>query len=194
MRIHLARFSLHKLFTFLSYLNISTLKKNPYKCVGKFNESDIASEASMYYFTRFLLCIQQTDSLFYIYIYINKRRAQRKYPICKINCFPFFLFLLLFSFRLCFIILLVFAFVNIIGLYHDLIFSREPSLKTNHGEKASQFNRYTRALINGSISYKRIAYFLTILNRTEVLIEMIILKQHGSKKRWDVVTILEIIK
>ena len=93
----------------------------------------------------------------------------------------------------------VYACLNLIGLYHDLIIMRRvedggvdnaPELKV----PTSQFNRYTRAILNHNSGYKRIAYGLTILQFTEVFVEMAARKLVGEKARWRFIVAIEASK
>ncbi|ORY01227.1 peroxisome membrane protein [Basidiobolus meristosporus CBS 931.73] len=92
----------------------------------------------------------------------------------------------------------LFAFINLLGLYHDKILVKAAS---NHyqetGEKPpspSNFNRYVRYLYRSSDNYRRASIVLTVLQYTEVLIEMGIQKKWGKDKKWNVILFIEGLK
>ncbi|KAG0240279.1 Peroxisomal membrane protein pex16 [Mortierella sp. GBA43] len=89
----------------------------------------------------------------------------------------------------------LFSTVNLLGIYHDTILTKHvASLPAAHRPAPSALNRYTRDWQNSSPIYKRIVLVLTIIQYTEVLIEMSIQKKWGQQYKWRVITALEAIK
>ncbi|KAG0258836.1 Peroxisomal membrane protein pex16 [Mortierella polycephala] len=89
----------------------------------------------------------------------------------------------------------LFSTLNLLGIYHDTILTRHvASLPASHRPTPSPLNRYTRDWQNSSVMYKRIVMVLTIIQYTEVLIEMGVQKKWGPKYKWQVVTALEAMK
>ncbi|KAF9194741.1 Peroxisomal membrane protein pex16 [Haplosporangium sp. Z 767] len=89
----------------------------------------------------------------------------------------------------------LFSTLNLLGIYHDTILTRHvASLPASHRPTPSPLNRYTRDWQNSSVMYKRIVMVLTVIQYTEVLIEMGVQKKWGPKYKWQVITALEAIK
>ncbi|KAJ3089817.1 Peroxisomal membrane protein pex16, partial [Quaeritorhiza haematococci] len=89
----------------------------------------------------------------------------------------------------------IFAFVNLIGLYHDTILADAAAQQNpESGPNSSSFNRYTRAALRFSTVYKRVAYALTLIQFSEVLAEMGAIKVGGKRAKWKVVVLIEILK
>ncbi|KAG0354419.1 Peroxisomal membrane protein pex16, partial [Gamsiella multidivaricata] len=89
----------------------------------------------------------------------------------------------------------LFSTLNLLGLYHDTILTKHiNSLPPTHRPTPSPLNRYTRDWQSSSVAYKRIVMLLTIIQYTEVLIEMGIQKKWGQQYKWRVITALEAIK
>jgi hypothetical protein len=92
-------------------------------------------------------------------------------------------------------ILIVFSTLNLLGIYHDTILTKHvASLPATHRPTPSPLNRYTRDWQNSSLTYSRIAMLLTVIQYTEVLIEMGVQKKWGQQYKWRVITALEAIK
>ncbi|KAK9696803.1 hypothetical protein K7432_012270 [Basidiobolus ranarum] len=92
----------------------------------------------------------------------------------------------------------LFSFINLLGLYHDKILVKAAS---NHyqetGEKPptpGNFNRYIRYLYRSSDNYRRVSLVLTILQYTEVLLEMSVQKKWGKNKKWNIILYIEGVK
>lgn len=83
----------------------------------------------------------------------------------------------------------VYGVLNMVSLYHDSILASK--IKSN---RAIPFNRYSRYMLNSSKYYKRIAYFLTIIQSIEGLIEIGVQKRYGEKLKYKIVTQIEVIK
>lgn len=91
--------------------------------------------------------------------------------------------------------LIVFSTLNLLGIYHDTILTKHvASLPATHRPTPSPLNRYTRDWQSSSLTYKRIAMLLTVIQYTEVLIEMGVQKKWGQQYKWRVITALEAIK
>jgi len=88
----------------------------------------------------------------------------------------------------------LFSLLNLLSLYHDKILTKITTKPAKDGLPPSNFNRYTRSLINGSSLYKKFAYILSMLQYTEVLLEMFYLKRRGSKGKWNMIALIELIK
>ncbi|KAF9922780.1 Peroxisomal membrane protein pex16 [Linnemannia zychae] len=89
----------------------------------------------------------------------------------------------------------LFSTLNLLGIYHDTILTKHvASLPVTHRPTPSPLNRYTRDWQSSSLTYKRIAMVLTVIQYTEVLIEMGVQKKWGQQYKWRVVTALEAIK
>ncbi|KAF9575839.1 Peroxisomal membrane protein pex16, partial [Lunasporangiospora selenospora] len=89
----------------------------------------------------------------------------------------------------------LFSVLNLLGIYHDTILQRHvASIPPSHRPTPSPLNRYTRGWQETSPLYKRIALLLTIIQYTEVLIEMGVQKKWGQKYKWRIITALEAIK
>lgn len=89
----------------------------------------------------------------------------------------------------------VFSTINLLGIYHDTILTKHvASLPATHRPAPSPLNRYTRDWQNSSPVYKHIVLLLTVIQYTEVLIEMSVQKKWGQKYKWRVITALETIK
>ncbi|KAF9427425.1 Peroxisomal membrane protein pex16 [Entomortierella beljakovae] len=89
----------------------------------------------------------------------------------------------------------LFSTLNLLGIYHDTILTKHvASLPATHRPAPSPLNRYTRDWQDNSLTYKRIVLLLTVIQYTEVLIEMGVQKKWGVKQKWRVVTALESIK
>ncbi|KAG0291140.1 Peroxisomal membrane protein pex16 [Dissophora globulifera] len=89
----------------------------------------------------------------------------------------------------------LFSTLNLLGIYHDTILTKHvASLPATHRPIPSSLNRYTRDWQNSSQVYKRIVLVLTVIQYSEVMIEMGIQKKWGQKYKWRVITALETIK
>ncbi|KAF9996040.1 Peroxisomal membrane protein pex16 [Modicella reniformis] len=89
----------------------------------------------------------------------------------------------------------LFSTLNLLGIYHDTILTKHvASLPATHRPAPSPLNRYTRDWQASSQIYKRIVLLLTIIQYTEVLIEMNVQKKWGQQYKWRVITALEAIK
>ncbi|CAG8564922.1 11113_t:CDS:2 [Ambispora leptoticha] len=90
----------------------------------------------------------------------------------------------------------LFAALNLIGLYHDSILVRAAAANLPSAKRPtpSSHNRYTRYWINSSKSYKTAAFLLTLLQCTDVLMEMSIQKKYGKEVKWNFITAIETIK
>ncbi|KAG0346176.1 Peroxisomal membrane protein pex16 [Podila humilis] len=89
----------------------------------------------------------------------------------------------------------LFSTLNLLGIYHDTILTKHvASLPASHRPTPSPHNRYTRDWQGHSLTYKRVALALTIIQYTEVLIEMGVQKKWGAQHKWRVVTALEAFK
>ncbi|KAF9275627.1 Peroxisomal membrane protein pex16 [Mortierella alpina] len=89
----------------------------------------------------------------------------------------------------------LFSTLNLLGIYHDTILTKHvASLPLTHRPTPSPLNRYTRDWQDSSLTYKRIATVLTIIQYTEVLIEMGVQKKWGQQYKWRVITALEAFK
>ncbi|KAG0053097.1 Peroxisomal membrane protein pex16 [Gryganskiella cystojenkinii] len=89
----------------------------------------------------------------------------------------------------------LFSTLNLLGIYHDTILTKHvASLPATHRPTPSPLNRYTRDWQSHSLTYKRIAMVLTVIQYTEVLIEMGVQKKWGQQYKWRVITALEAFK
>ncbi|KAF9208459.1 Peroxisomal membrane protein pex16 [Haplosporangium sp. Z 27] len=89
----------------------------------------------------------------------------------------------------------LFSTLNLLGIYHDTILTKHVnSLPATHKPTPSALNRYTRDWLNSSVAYRRIVLLLTVIQYTEVLIEMGVQKKWGNKYKWRIITALETIK
>ncbi|KAF8951477.1 Peroxisomal membrane protein pex16 [Podila verticillata] len=89
----------------------------------------------------------------------------------------------------------LFSTLNLLGIYHDTILTKHvASLPASHRPTPSPHNRYTRDWQSNSLTYKRVALALTIIQYTEVLIEMGVQKKWGAQYKWRVITALEAFK
>ncbi|KAG0360811.1 Peroxisomal membrane protein pex16 [Mortierella sp. AD032] len=89
----------------------------------------------------------------------------------------------------------LFSTLNLLGIYHDTILTKHvASLPATHRPTPSSLNRYTRDWQGSSLTYKRVAMVLTVIQYTEVLIEMGVQKKWGQQYKWRVITALEAIK
>lgn len=88
----------------------------------------------------------------------------------------------------------LFSLLNLVGLYHDKILTKINTRPIKDGLIPSNFNRYTRSLIDGSPIYKKLAYALSMIQYTEVLFEMFYLKRKGIKGKWNIIGLIELIK
>ncbi|KAJ3012129.1 Peroxisomal membrane protein pex16 [Thoreauomyces humboldtii] len=87
----------------------------------------------------------------------------------------------------------IFATVNLVSLYHDTILA-PAALGQQPESTASKFNRYTRFMLRGSTTYKRVSYTLTIVQMFEVLMEMGATKFGGQKGKRRTIMGIEVIK
>ncbi|CAG8441496.1 13517_t:CDS:2 [Ambispora gerdemannii] len=90
----------------------------------------------------------------------------------------------------------LFAALNLIGLYHDSILVRAATANLPPAKRPtpSPHNRYTRYWINSSKVYQNAAFLLTLLQCTDVLMEMGIQKKYGKDVKWKFITAIEAIK
>jgi peroxin-16 len=84
--------------------------------------------------------------------------------------------------------------VQLLSLYHDNLLSRAlaHSLRTQPRHQ-SPHNRYTRFYCQKSATYRRTATTLTVVQYTELLLEMMA-KRKGDKAKWRLVVFLEAVK
>lgn len=84
--------------------------------------------------------------------------------------------------------------VQLLSLYHDNLLSRAlaHSLRTQPRHQ-SPHNRYTRFYCQKSPTYRRTATTLTVVQYTELLLEMMA-KRKGEKAKWRLVVFLEAVK
>lgn len=103
----------------------------------------------------------------------------------------------------------VYACLNLIGLYHDSLLEKKrksqeaaeldsqnagTSLMASAMATMTPFNRYTRSIMQSSPTYRRLAYTLTLLQFTEVFVEMAVRKRCGQRAKWKCVFALEAVK
>ncbi|KAG0236136.1 Peroxisomal membrane protein pex16 [Actinomortierella wolfii] len=89
----------------------------------------------------------------------------------------------------------IFATLNLLGIYHDTILAKHVArLPPANRPTPSPLNRYTREWQGSSLTYRRVAFVLTLLQYTEVLIEMSVQKKWGQKAKWRVITAIETLK
>ncbi|KAK9454083.1 peroxisome membrane protein [Dipodascopsis uninucleata] len=91
---------------------------------------------------------------------------------------------------------LLYSILNILGLYHDTIVARavEDSETLNPRYHPSAHSRYTRYYMARDKKYKRIAYILSLVRQSELLVEMLARKRGGEKSRWVAVLGIESVK
>nr|POF14859.1 peroxisomal membrane protein pex16 [Quercus suber] len=84
--------------------------------------------------------------------------------------------------------------VQLVALYHDILLSRAMALSL-HGQKIHQtpHARYTRFYCQKSATYRRTALSLSVVQYTELLLEMLA-KRQGEQTRWRVIVLLEAVK
>jgi len=83
--------------------------------------------------------------------------------------------------------------IQLLSLYHDTLLLRAISKLPGVPVQQSPHNRYTKFWIQKSKFYRRVAMTLSIVQYTELLLEMTA-KRKGEKVRWRVVILLEIVK
>ncbi|KAK9237489.1 peroxisome membrane protein [Lipomyces kononenkoae] len=89
----------------------------------------------------------------------------------------------------------VYSALGILGLYHDTILARALSssaLSSNY--QPSLHTRYTRHFATRSTAYKSIAYTLVVIQKTELLIEIMSRKYGGQRGQRTAVVGIESIK
>lgn len=85
--------------------------------------------------------------------------------------------------------------LNILSLYHDRIITKVVStLPSSQKPTQSSHTRYTSAWCAVSPTYSFLAHTLAVISRSQLLIEMLAARRLGSKRRWRVVLMLELIK
>ncbi|KAA1115962.1 Peroxisomal membrane protein pex16 [Puccinia graminis f. sp. tritici] len=85
--------------------------------------------------------------------------------------------------------------LNLLSLYHDRIITKVvTSLPSSQKPAQSSHARYTSAWCAVSSTYKFLAHALAIISHSQLLIEMVARRRLGSKRRWRVVLMLELIK
>ncbi|KAI9297957.1 peroxisome membrane protein [Neoconidiobolus thromboides FSU 785] len=87
----------------------------------------------------------------------------------------------------------LYSLLNLVGLYHDKILDNSKNNETERDDK-NVFNRYTRSLIQTSNLYKQFAYALSLIEYTEVLMEMLYIKRYGQKGKYKLISLIELIK
>ncbi|EOD42873.1 putative peroxisomal membrane protein pex16 protein [Neofusicoccum parvum UCRNP2] len=84
--------------------------------------------------------------------------------------------------------------VQLLSLYHDSLLAKAVArLPPAQRPRPTAHSRYTRFWTQNSLTYKRIALTLQMIQYTELLWEMAA-KRKGEKVRWRVVVLLEAIK
>ncbi|KAK9467197.1 peroxisome membrane protein [Lipomyces arxii] len=81
--------------------------------------------------------------------------------------------------------------LSILGLYHDTLISRAAA--GNDKYRPSLHSNYTNHYMQ-DLTYKRIAYFLTIIQKTELLLEIVARKRGGVNHQHATVLGLESVK
>ncbi|KAJ3413688.1 Peroxisomal membrane protein pex16 [Chytridiales sp. JEL 0842] len=87
----------------------------------------------------------------------------------------------------------LFAFVNVLSMYHDWILHNSPAVK-KQVEVPSLINRYNSSWLKKSNVYLRVAYALSVIRSTEVLTEMVAKELGGKKWRWRIISSVEMAK
>ncbi|KAK5120061.1 hypothetical protein LTR85_006542 [Meristemomyces frigidus] len=84
--------------------------------------------------------------------------------------------------------------VQLLALYHDSLLSRALAHSLPQSKQhQSPHSRYTRFYSEKSPTYRRTAITLSVIQYTELLLEMIA-KRKGEKARWRMVVVLEAVK
>jgi peroxin-16 len=83
--------------------------------------------------------------------------------------------------------------IQLLSLYHDTLLLRAISKLPGMPAQQSPHNRYTKFWIQKSKFYRRVAMTLSIVQYTELLLEMTA-KRKGEKVRWRIVILIEIVK
>ncbi|KNZ47783.1 uncharacterized protein VP01_614g3 [Puccinia sorghi] len=85
--------------------------------------------------------------------------------------------------------------LNLLSLYHDRVITKVvTSLPACQKPGQSSHARYTSAWCTVSSTYNFLAHALAIISHSQLLIEMLARRRLGSKRRWRVVLMLELIK
>lgn len=93
---------------------------------------------------------------------------------------------------------LVYAALNLVGLYHNSIIRRAAQAHAEENKTGpvdeSTFNKYlkfwsSRSKVNASASM-----MLSVISYTQVLMEMAVLKKLGKRRQWELIASLEAIK
>ncbi|POW10988.1 hypothetical protein PSTT_05698 [Puccinia striiformis] len=85
--------------------------------------------------------------------------------------------------------------LNLLSLYHDRIITQvAASLPSSQRPTQTSHARYTTAWCAVSSMYNFLAHALAIISHSQLLIEMVARRRLGSKRRWRVVLMLELIK
>ncbi|KAI7958422.1 hypothetical protein MJO29_006639 [Puccinia striiformis f. sp. tritici] len=85
--------------------------------------------------------------------------------------------------------------LNLLSLYHDRIITKvAASLPSSQRPTQTSHARYTTAWCAVSSMYNFLAHALAIISHSQLLIEMVARRRLGSKRRWRVVLMLELIK
>ncbi|OAV93716.1 hypothetical protein PTTG_09590 [Puccinia triticina 1-1 BBBD Race 1] len=85
--------------------------------------------------------------------------------------------------------------LNLLSLYHDRIITKVvTSLPASQKPAQSSHARYTSAWCAVSPTYNFLAHGLAIISHSQLLVEMVARRRLGSKRRWRVVLMLELIK
>nr|CAG8529790.1 15076_t:CDS:10 [Entrophospora candida] len=89
----------------------------------------------------------------------------------------------------------LFSALSLIGLYHDSILVRAlEKLPPYKKPKPSPHNRYTKYWLDSSKTYQYSSFALTLLQNTEVLLEMGIQKKLGKEVKWKYIGTIELMK
>ena len=83
--------------------------------------------------------------------------------------------------------------IQLLSMYHDTLLARTISKLPGMPHHQSPHNRYTKFWIQRSKFYRRTATLLSMIQYTELLLEMMA-KRRGEKMRWRIVIILEVVK
>ncbi|KAK9314853.1 peroxisomal membrane protein-domain-containing protein [Lipomyces starkeyi] len=89
----------------------------------------------------------------------------------------------------------VYSALGILGLYHDTILANALSSSPLSSKyQPSLHTRYTRHFTTHNAAYKKIAYFLVVIQKTELLIEIMSRKYGGQRSQRTAIVGIESIK
>ncbi|KAJ1920799.1 hypothetical protein H4219_001035 [Mycoemilia scoparia] len=95
----------------------------------------------------------------------------------------------------------IYTVLSFLSLYHDRILAKaaHAGLLVKNGKEVlvsqeTPFNRYQLTFWNSSKTYRCIALILCSSQFTEKLVEMLVKKKWGEKRKWQIVSWIEIIK